>query len=74
MHRTIAWLEVGHEVLVQNETRSLHVCLPLYCFVERYLTVDVFGLVDPDLDGIELSVNLIEVRPVDRLVLHLGAI
>ena len=49
-------------------------CLPLYCFVERYLTVDVFGLVDPDLDGIELSVNLIEVRPVDRLILQLGAI
>ena len=49
-------------------------CLPLYCFVEGYPIVDVLGLVHPDLDGIELSVNLIEVRPVDRLILHLGAI
>ena len=60
--------------MVQDETRPLHMCLPLYCFVERYLTADVLGLVDPDLDGIELSVNLIEVRPVDRLILHLRAI
>ena len=49
-------------------------CLLLYGFVERYPTADVLGLVHPDLDGIELSVNLIEVRPVDRLILHLGAI
>ena len=60
--------------MVQDETRSFHMCLLLDGFVECYPTADVLGLVHPDLDGIELSVNLIEVRPVDRLVLHLGAI